>query len=163
MACQERLEGTMDQGVPDQPLSDHNRAFLARLGESSRHAVIMTAHDGVIRSWNRGAEEIYRLSAPDALGRRLADLAADDPSTMRLHAVAIITMSGEPWSGELQFVRGDGRPIWVSATASPMHSRTGRVIGTVWLAWDVTERKHRALLDGACEAAELRCVEPAAC
>jgi PAS domain S-box-containing protein len=153
----------MDQDVPDQPLSDQNRAFLARLGESTRHAVIMTAHDGVIRSWNRGAEEIYQLSAPDALGRRLADLAVDDLLTMRLHAVTITTMSGEPWSGELRCMCGDGRAIWVSATASPMQSRSGQVIGTVWLAWDITERKQRALLDGACETAELRCVEPAAC
>jgi PAS domain S-box-containing protein len=159
--CQERHEGTMDQDIPDQPLSDHNRTFLARLGQSTQRAVIMTAHDGVIRSWNRGAEAIYRLSAADAIGQRLADIAPDDLLTMRLHAVTITVMSGEPWSGELQFVRSDGRPIWVRATASPMHSRSGQVIGTIWLAWDITERKQRALLDGAGEPAELRCVEHA--
>jgi len=153
----------MDQDVPDQPLSEHNRAFLARLGESTRHAVVMTAHDGVIHSWSRGAEAIFRLSAHEALGRRLADLTPDDLLTMRLHAATIATMSGEPWSGELQFVRGDGRPVWVSAAASPMHSRTGQVIGTVWVAWDVTERKLRASLQDEHVQTEPRCVEPAAC
>ena len=147
----------------EQSLSDHNRAFLAGLGESTRHAVVMTAHNGVIRFWNRGAEAIYQLSAADAVGRRLAELSPDNLLAMRLHAATITTLSGEPWSGELQFVRGDGRPVWVSAVASPMHSRSGQVIGTVWLAWDITERKQQALRDDAYETAELRHLEPAAC
>ncbi len=151
----------MGKDVPDQPLSEHNHAFLARLSESSRHAVVMTARDGVIRSWNCGAEAIYRRSAADALGRRLADLTPDGMMAMRLHAITIRSIDGETWSGEIQFVGGDGRAIWVSAAASPMHDPAGRVIGTIWLAWDVTERKRRASVDDACEGEELPCVEPA--
>ena len=146
----------------EQSLSDHNRAFLAGLGESTRHAVVMTAHNGEIHSWNRGAEAIYQLSAADGVCRRLADLTPDDLLAMRLHAATITTMSGEPWSGQLQFVRGDGRPVWVSVVASPMHRRSGQVIGTIWLSWDITDRKQPARPDDAHETAEPRHLEPAA-
>jgi PAS domain S-box-containing protein len=139
----------MDRDVVEQILPDGKRSFLSALVDTTRQAVVVTTRAGSILSWSRGAEALYGRSSDEVLGRRLADLTADGLMTMRLHAVTICTMSGEPWSGELRFTRGDGRPVWVSIATTPLRSDDGRVIGATWLSWDVTARKHREYVERA--------------
>ncbi|HEX7184166.1 MAG TPA: PAS domain S-box protein [Thermoanaerobaculia bacterium] len=117
------------------------RAQLARIVESSQDAILGKTLEGIITSWNRGAEKMYGYSAQEAVGRSIDFVIPPD----RLHELGpIFEKLGqgevlEPF--ETVRVRKDGQRIDVLLTISPVHDSAGRVTGTSAIARDITEHK----------------------
>lgn len=103
-------------------------------------AVISTAPDGTVLTWNHHAERLYGYPARQAVGRNLGDLLDPmrefkeaDPPIRRLRA-------GERTSYQRKVRRGDGTTIWVSVVAAPMFDEQGNVTRMVGTSVDITER-----------------------
>jgi PAS domain S-box-containing protein len=117
------------------------RSLLAAIVESSGDAVIGQTLDGVIVSWNPGADRLYGYSAEEALGRPFSFLflpgQADDLSGIMEKLRLGKTI--EPC--EVLHVRKDGRRVDVSLSLSPVRDAGGAVTGVSAICRDVTDRK----------------------
>jgi PAS domain S-box-containing protein len=117
------------------------RARLAAIVESSDDAIISKDLQGVVTSWNGGAERLFGYTAAEAIGRPITIIIPPD----RLHEEKTILerlKRGEPIEHfETTRVRKGGATLEVSLTVSPIKDDSGRVIGASKTARDITERK----------------------
>jgi len=141
-------------GALDAEIAERTR--LAAIVESSNDGIISTTLDGIVTSWNRGAEHLFGYTAEEMVGQPIARLLPTDRPDDDLAATLATTRRGERIEHfETQRVRKDGRRIHVSLTLSPIRDAAGNVIGASKIARDVTERKRaedalresRAMLD----------------
>jgi PAS domain S-box-containing protein len=117
--------------------------------ETSEDAMISKSIDGVITSWNQGAERVFGYSAAEVIGKPISLLCPPD----RLEEEKMILdrlRRGESMSQfETVRRRKDGRDIDVSLTISPIRSLLGEVVDASEVARDVTEdrKTQRALAE----------------
>jgi PAS domain S-box-containing protein len=137
--------------VGERRRADEVRQQLASIVDSSGDAIFSEDLDGVIVSWNRGAERLYGYAAREALGRSIALVI---PPELREEEPAILARiaNGEHIE-HYETVRRckDGRLIEVSLTISPVRDAEGRVVGASKIARDITEPRQasRALAQRA--------------
>jgi PAS domain S-box-containing protein len=114
---------------------------LAAIVEFSDDAIIGQDLDGVITSWNRGAERLYGYTAAEAIGQSLSILAPPEKPD-ELPAILECLRRGETIDHyETERVRKDCSRIDVSLTISPIRDAEGQVVGASKIARDVTARK----------------------
>ncbi|UTH73881.1 PAS domain S-box protein [Chromobacterium sp. IIBBL 290-4] len=117
-------------------------AELAAIVADSIDAIIGKTLDGVVTSWNHGAEQLFGYPASEALGRRLADLII--PPDLQNEETTILSAIGR---GEavMHFQtrrRGrDGSELEVSIAVSPIHDKNGMVAGASTTIRDITRQK----------------------
>jgi PAS domain S-box-containing protein len=112
--------------------------LLASIVESSDDAIITKTSDGIITSWNSGAERIYGFSVDDVLGKPVSILI---PSGQIDEVPGILERIKRGESiHHYETVRQckDGRLIHVSVSISPVKDRTGEIIGASTIARDIT-------------------------
>jgi PAS domain S-box-containing protein len=115
--------------------------WLASIVEFSDDAIISRNLDGIITSWNRGAERLFGYLAEEVIGKPVTILL---PSERHHEEVAIIERirRGDRLDHyETIRQRKDGSWIDVSLTISPMRDGEGEVVGASKIARDITERK----------------------
>jgi PAS domain S-box-containing protein len=112
---------------------------LAAIVESSDDAICATTLEGLILTWNPGAERLYGYTPEEVLGKHVSMLHARKDQEA---AVIERIMKGERVS-QLETVKltKDGRQIDISLTISPIIDGKGRMIGASRIARDITERK----------------------
>ncbi|HKU30288.1 MAG TPA: response regulator [Arthrobacter sp.] len=127
---------------------------LGAIVNSSADAIVGKTLDGVITSWNPGAERIYGYSAAEAIGRHVSFIIPEELHGEEERLLAIIRTGGETHSYETKRVRIDGSIVPVSLTMSPIRG-SGGTHGIATIGQDITERKiAQAELVTAREAAE---------
>ena len=137
------------------------RLHLAAIVESSEDAIIGKSLNGVIQSWNGGAERVFGYSAEEAVGRPVTMLIPPDRCDEEERILAAIRAGERMPPYETIRIRKDGRPIQVSLTISPVYDLLGRVVGASKIARDITA--HRAAERALAQAEErLRAVVEAA-
>jgi PAS domain S-box-containing protein len=121
--------------------TEAEHATLAAIVQNSEDAIISKSMDGIITSWNSGAEKIYGFTAKEAIGRPLLIIFPAD----RLHEEQLILgriSSGETVENfDTVRVRSDGRQINISTTIFPVRDAQGRISGAASISRDITERK----------------------
>ncbi|HYM69146.1 MAG TPA: PAS domain S-box protein [bacterium] len=117
------------------------RSRLAAIVESSDDAIISATLDGVITSWNAGAEWMYGYTAADMLGRSVAVLAAPDRRDEITSILERLARGDRIDHLETVRIRRDGTRFDVSLAISPVRDRTGRIVGVSTIARDITARK----------------------
>jgi PAS domain S-box-containing protein len=114
---------------------------LAAIVESSDDAIISKDLNGVVTSWNPGAERMFGFTSQEMVGRPITTIIPPelrDDETLILAAIA----RGERIEHfETSRVKKNGEPIEVSLTVSPVKDEAGRIIGAAKIARDITERK----------------------
>jgi PAS domain S-box-containing protein len=123
---------------------ENERLKLAAIVESSGDAIMTASLEGVLTSWNSGAERIFGYTAEEVLGQPLTMLAPPDrPAEPREYFEKVL--DGEALSGvETVRRRKDGSLIDVSFTYSPLRDAAGAVVGASAVAQDITERRKAA-------------------
>jgi len=116
-------------------------ARLASIIQCSDDAIASKNLDGIITSWNPGAERLFGYSAQEAVGRPMAMLIPPERSTEEPAILARIARGETTDHLETVRVRKDGRKIDVSVTISPIRDSQGRIVGASKIARDTTERK----------------------
>ncbi len=131
------------EDVTERRQAEESARLLATIVESSEDAILSKTLDGVVTSWNAGAEKLYGYPAEEAVGRRIAFLVPPD-RTDELPEILRRLARGELVEHlETVRVRKDGTVVEVSLTVSPIKDESGGVVGASSIARDITERKRR--------------------
>jgi PAS domain S-box-containing protein len=118
------------------------RARLAAIIDSSDDAIVSKSLEGVIASWNRGAERMFGWSADEAIGRHITLIIPDDRHSEEHEVLARIRRGETVDHFETVRVTKDGRLRNISLTVSPVKDATGRIVGASKIARDDTDRRH---------------------
>jgi two-component system CheB/CheR fusion protein len=120
---------------------DKARAHLAAIVESSEDAIISHDLDGLITSWNRGAEKIYGYHASEIIGQPMSVLLAEaqvDEWPLNLARLR----DGETLTNfDISRTTKDDRSIHLSLTISPICDEKGRIVGASAVARNIADRK----------------------
>jgi PAS domain S-box-containing protein len=130
--------------------------WLTALIESAEDAIISKTLDGIITSWNKGAQRIFGYTADEVIGKPITILIPTDHENEEPAILARLRAGERVEHYETVRVRKDGRPIDISLTVSPIRGPKGEIIGASKIARDITEqRQARKALDDATERLRL--------
>jgi len=115
--------------------------LLAAIVESCNEAVIGKDLDGVIVSWNRGAEKIFGYTAQQMIGQHATKLFPTERQFEEHDFLTAVLHRESIFQFETQRIHQDGRLIDVAFTVSPILDEKAQVSGASILASDITERK----------------------
>jgi two-component system sensor histidine kinase/response regulator len=106
----------------------------------SDDAIISKTLNGIILSWNKGAERIFGYSAPEVIGKPMLLLIPTERQHEETEILSRISIGERVEHFETARQRKDGRLINISATISPIFDDSGKIIGASKIARDITER-----------------------
>lgn len=136
-----RAEIVLANDVTERKRNEEMVIRLAGIVESSDDAIFSKTLDGVITSWNKGAERLYGYSAAEIMGHSVTVLM---PPARKKDLPLILERlrRGERIKHfETNRLKKSGEQIDVSLTVSPIKNSSGTIIGASTIARDVTERK----------------------
>lgn len=116
-------------------------ARLAAIVESSQDAIVSKNLDGIIRTWNRGAEQLFGYAPHEAIGQPITMLIPADRREEEATIIGRIRRGERIESYETIRQRKDGSLVDVSLAISPIRDRAGKIVGASKIARDITERK----------------------
>ena len=124
--------------------ADETSRLLASIVESSGDAIIGKDLNGIITSWNKGAEHIFGYSPEETIGRPVSMIAAPGFED-QMPAILQRIRRGERID-HFETVRRtkSGKLIHVSLTISPVYDALGRIVGASKIARDTTEQVNAA-------------------
>ncbi len=114
---------------------------LASIVEFSDDAIVSKDLDGVIVSWNQGAERLFGYSADEAIGKPIAILVPRDVKDEQASILERVRLGDRIDHYETVHRRKDGTLVDISLTISPVRDDTGTVVGVSEIARDISERK----------------------
>ena len=130
--------------------------WLAALIESADDAIISKTLEGIITSWNKGAERIFGYTAEEVIGKSVTILIPKDHEDEEPAILARLRAGHRIEHYETVRVRKDGRHINISLTVSPIKGPNGEIVGASKIARDITEQlQARKALDEASERLKL--------
>ena len=128
------------QDVSARKQAEQTRAQLAAIVESSNDAITSVTPQGILASWNRGAEVLYGYRAEEVLGKHVSLLAPPDHLDEIHHLVEQIGQGKTITHFETMRVTKGGRWIPVALSMAPLRNARGEVVGSSSIARDVSER-----------------------
>lgn len=132
---------TLDRMLETSTGLNGNKEFLAAIVESSEDAIIGEDLDGMITSWNRGAEKMFGYGSAEVIGQSIAMLHFPEDSEELLVILELIRKGQHASHFETTRRRKDGTRIDVSVSISPVHDEDGRIIGGAKIIRDITDQK----------------------
>ena len=143
----------MATGETDRAADDAQRRSLqAAIVESSVDAIAGMTLDGIVTSWNSGAEAMYGYTAEEMTGRDVSALYPPERTEELAPILAQIGRGRQVHHFETQQVRRDGTGIDVSISISPIRGEGGVIVGAAGVMRDVTERNWAEAEQRAAEA-----------
>ena len=125
-------------------LAEQAHARLAAIVQDSEDAIFSETFEGVITSWNRGAEQLFGYSEAEAIGRKSADIITSERTAEERQAIGHVVGGerAEERAVETILACKDGKFVHVLQTISPVNDERGKQIGVSIIARNVTERKN---------------------
>ena len=121
--------------------SEEDRARLAAIVESSEDAIVSKTLDGVIQTWNAGAERLFGYTGEEAIGRSITLLIPPERLQEETEILGRLAAGERIEHYETVRLAKDGRQVDISLTVSPIRDSDGRIVGASKVARDVTGRK----------------------
>jgi PAS domain S-box-containing protein len=121
--------------------SEQRLRSLASIVESSDDAIVSKNLDGIITSWNSGAERIFGYTAKEAVGQPITIVIPQDRLDEERTILTRIRRGERIDHFETVRQRKHGSLIVVSVTVSPVKNADGKIVGASKIARDITERK----------------------
>jgi PAS domain S-box-containing protein len=121
--------------------SEQRLRWLASIVESSDDAIISKNLDGIITSWNRGAEHVFGYTSEEAIGQPITIVIPQDRLDEERSILTRIRRGERIEHFETVRRRKHGSLIVVSLTVSPVKNSEGKIVGASKSARDITERK----------------------
>src|ERR1700709_2034177 len=129
---------------PSQLGDDFAASRLAAIVEGSQDAIISKDLDGIIQTWNAGAQRLFGFEAHEVIGRSILILIPEDQQDEEPAILARIRRGERIEHYETERRRKDGATVEVSLTVSPIRGLAGSIVGASKIARDITDRR-RAL------------------
>jgi PAS domain S-box-containing protein len=127
--------------VTERKLAEGDRTRLAAIVESSDDAIISKSLDGIIRSWNSGAERLFGYRHAEAVGQPITLIIPPEHIDEERAILEQLRRGERIEHFETVRVGKDGRRLDVSITISPLRDGGGHIIGASKIARDITQRK----------------------
>ena len=117
---------------------------LAAIVKSSDDAIVSKSLDGIITSWNAGAERIFGYTVEEIIGKPITTIIPRERLAEEPDILSRILRGERIEHYETLRRRKDGSLLNVSLTVSPIKNSEGRIVGASKIARDITERKQAA-------------------
>jgi two-component system CheB/CheR fusion protein len=121
--------------------ADEASAHLAAIVTSSADAIISKSLQGIVTSWNDGAEAMFGYTAAEMIGQPILRLIPEDLQAEEDYILSRLRAGERVEHFETVRLCKDGTPVDVSLTISPIKNSSGQIIGASKIARDITERK----------------------
>jgi PAS domain S-box-containing protein len=125
----------IEQSAAEEKLRRQSLAF-----DNLYDGIVLTDERGRITAWNRAAERMFGYSRQEAVGSEVAALLGRGGAVTVESIFGALNREGR-WRGEVTFVRKDGSRGVCEKIVVPLKDRRGRMIATVGVNHDITERK----------------------
>ncbi len=135
-----RIKGIV-QDITENKKSEEKIQVLANIVESSNDAIGTLSLDGIITSWNKGAEQVYGYSAQEILGKAGSTLSPRHLSEEMKKLSELIKQGKKIRHHETSRLRKDGKIIHASITLSPVFNSHGQLAAISFISRDITESK----------------------
>jgi PAS domain S-box-containing protein len=130
--------------LPPQERDQELRQYLAAIIESSDDAILSKTLEGIITSWNGGAERLFGYTADEVVGKPVSILFPPDRLEEEPSILARLRRGERVDHYETVRRRKDGSLVDISLTVSPIRDAAGVVVGASKIARDITERRRTA-------------------
>src|SRR5262245_41160344 len=127
--------------ITERKQAEDTMGQLVAIVESSDDAIVSKDLNGVIMSWNKGAEKLFGYSAEEVIGKSIMIVIPPDREDEEKRVLESIRRGEKIDHYETVRRRKDGAPVEISLTVSPLRDKAGAVIGGAKIARDITERK----------------------
>jgi two-component system cell cycle sensor histidine kinase/response regulator CckA len=127
------------QSITGEKGAQEAMARLAAIVSSSSDAIIGKTLDGVITSWNAGAERTFGYPASEMVGQSVFKLIPEELHDAEREVLTQLRRGETVQLAETERIRKDGKRIWISLSVSPIRDATGVIIGAASIKRDVTE------------------------
>jgi PAS domain S-box-containing protein len=134
------------QDITERKLAEMHRQRLAAIVESSQDAIVSKDLNGIITSWNRGAERLFGYGAAEAIGKPVTMLIPSNRRDEETEILRRIREGRRVETYETVRQRKDGTLVDISLAVSPIRDADGTVIGASKIARDITKRKRAETL-----------------
>jgi PAS domain S-box-containing protein len=129
-------------------LRESERQFRSLVAGVTDYALIMLDPNGIVSSWNAGAERIKGYGSSDIVGRHFSQFYTpqDRAAGVPARALQIAAETGR-FEAEAQRMRNDGSLFWANVVIDAIRDEQGQLIGFAKITRDITERRaaHEAL------------------
>ncbi len=126
---------------------------LAAVVESSADAIVVKGLDGRITNWNAAAEQMFGYTAAEVVGQPVQMLIPPEREAEEMRILASIAQGQQVPPFRTVRVAKDGRRVEISAQVSPLRDATGRIVGGVKSARELT---HQRQIEAALRHSEAR-------
>jgi PAS domain S-box-containing protein len=126
--------------ISDRMQIEEARALLASIVESSDDAIISKNLNGIITSWNAGAERVFGYTAAEAVGQSIGIIIPAERQQEEIEIIRRLSQGETIEHFETRRVAKGGRYVPISITVSPVRNRQGVVTGASKIARDITDR-----------------------
>jgi PAS domain S-box-containing protein len=127
--------------ISERRRADEHRFRLAAIVDSSNDAIIGKTLDGIVTSWNDGAQRIFGYTAQEIVGKSIALLVPPGHESEEPEILRRLSRGDRIEHFDTVRRRKDGHEIHVSITTSPVRNSVGTLIGASKMARDITEQK----------------------
>ena len=127
--------------ISDRKRAEEHGQRLASIVESSDDAIVSKDLNGIITSWNRGAERLFGYKAEEVIGKPITILIPADRLDEEPEIIERMRRGERVDHYDTVRRRKDGSLVDISLTVSPLKDADGRIIGASKIARDITERK----------------------
>ena len=127
--------------ITKRKIQEEKTAELATIVTSSDDAILSRDLNGIIKTWNKGAEKLYGFTAKEAIGKHIAITVPPDRQHEIVSAQVLRKRIRPIENFETVRIRKDGRRVNVSITVSPIRDAKGKAIGASIISRDISERK----------------------
>ncbi|HEY3767202.1 MAG TPA: PAS domain S-box protein [Candidatus Angelobacter sp.] len=146
------------QDVTQRRAAEEAQKFLASIVDSSEDAIIGRTPEGIIVSWNKGAESLFGYQPEEMIGRNISALATSEASEMVKGVIERVRRGETVSTFDGSAMTKDGRRIEISASVSPVKDDQGKLVAVASILRDITERKRaedaRSILAAVVESSE---------
>jgi PAS domain S-box-containing protein len=146
---EQELESGQGERATIEALGQSHAQRLAAIVEFSDDAIISEDLNGIIATWNQGAEKLYGYEAEEVIGKPISLLIPPERQDEEASILARIKRGERVEHHETIRQHKDGRRIEVSLTVSPIMDATGTVAGASKIARDISERKRSEKVQAA--------------
>jgi len=115
--------------------------LLAAIVDSSDDAIVSKTLEGIISSWNAGAERLFGYTASEAVGQHISLIIPIDRRDEETVIIERIKRGERIEHFDTVRVRKDNTPLDISLTISPVRDASGKIIGASKIGRDITQRK----------------------
>jgi PAS domain S-box-containing protein len=136
----EKLFTVILRDITERRKAEERQGRLLAIVDSSEDAIVSKTLEGIVTSWNPGAEALFGYSAAEMIGRSIREIIPIECAPEE-DLILIRLRAGEALHRETIRITKSGRRVPVSITCSPVKNRDGLVIGGSKIARDITDQK----------------------